>query len=180
MQHALIERLILDDQQRLSALQTLKELNLPDACIAAGFVRNLVWDYYQGHQIATPLNDYDIVYFDPQQPTKERDNVLLKRLQTLSPLPWQVKNQARMHIKNQDNAYQSTTDAMRYWPELETAVGVRLLDTSRLEFISPFPLQQVLSFSATLNPNFKSPCIFHQRVKTKGWLSTWPKLTINY
>ena len=39
-----IERWISQDGQRMAALEAARHLALPDWCLAAGFVRNLVWD----------------------------------------------------------------------------------------------------------------------------------------
>lgn len=39
------------------------DLKLPDGLIAAGFVRNLVWDHLHGKN-ATPLNDVDVIFYD--------------------------------------------------------------------------------------------------------------------
>lgn len=39
---------------------------------------------------------------------------------------WQVKNQALMHIKRQHSQFLSSADAILFWPEQETAVGVKL------------------------------------------------------
>lgn len=59
--------LIKEDRMRTEALGHVSELSLPQCYIAAGFVRNLVWDSLHG--LATPLNDVDVIYFDPQSQT---------------------------------------------------------------------------------------------------------------
>lgn len=43
-----IIELIKSDELRMRALYSARALNLPDWLIAAGFVRNLVWDYLFG------------------------------------------------------------------------------------------------------------------------------------
>ena len=57
-----IAELIEKDELRMTLLRAHHELSLPDSCIAAGFVRNLVWDYFHAYQEITPLNDVDVVY----------------------------------------------------------------------------------------------------------------------
>ena len=44
----------------------------------------------------------------------------------LEPAPWQVRNQARMHVWKDLPQHRSTADSMIYWLETVTAVGVRL------------------------------------------------------
>lgn len=52
------------DSIRMECLQAVRALNLPDWFIAAGFVRNAIWDHLHSLPM-TPLNDVDVVYFDP-------------------------------------------------------------------------------------------------------------------
>ena len=56
--------LIESDVLRLSALECVRLLDLPECYIAAGFVRNLVWDDLHHKSEPTPLNDVDVIYFD--------------------------------------------------------------------------------------------------------------------
>lgn len=58
-----IQELIQADPERMPLLKTVAALALPDCYIAAGFVRNMVWDYLHDYD-ATPLNDVDVVFFD--------------------------------------------------------------------------------------------------------------------
>lgn len=59
MQEDLIREWIADDPLRMRALQLAREQDLPDWCIAAGFVRNLGWDKLHGSETPTPLEDID-------------------------------------------------------------------------------------------------------------------------
>ncbi|GAB6262514.1 hypothetical protein PSSHI_27580 [Photobacterium sp. R1] len=60
------------DDLRMSVLAVVESLNLPQAYVGAGFVRNLVWDHLHGYSPPTPLNDVDVVYFDPSEQTQEK------------------------------------------------------------------------------------------------------------
>jgi hypothetical protein len=62
-----IIQLIKRDKLRLDALESVFLLNLPQCYLAAGFVRNLVWDYLHNKDSSTPLNDFDVIYFDPNE-----------------------------------------------------------------------------------------------------------------
>lgn len=170
--------IIQQDALRLSAIDALYSLNLPDSYLAAGFVRNAVWDYLHNKPEPTKLNDVDVIYFDAQEtePDKYRDYELsLSRL--VPNLNWQVKNQALMHIRNSDAPYKSSLDAMSYWPEKETAVGIRKLSTGRLDCASAFGFDSLFNLELTHN-NRRSLSIFEERVKSKAWLDTWPRLRV--
>jgi hypothetical protein len=83
-----------------------------------------------------------------------------------------------MHIRNNDKPYQSSLDAMSYWPEKETAIAVKQNLDGDIECISAFGLESLFDFKITQNPN-RSRDVFDQRVQSKNWLTHWPKLTIS-
>jgi hypothetical protein len=164
------------DRMRMESLVAVQQLNLPDCYIAAGFVRNLVWDNL--HQSKTPLNDIDVIYFDKNDRNKELAMKAEKQLaQSLPNLNWQVKNQAIMHIRNGDPAYQNSLHAMSFWPEKETAVGARLAQDGDIEIISAFDLKRLFSGSVSHNEK-RNKQIFEQRVDAKNWLRIWPNLKV--
>lgn len=88
-----IKQRIAQDHSRIRSLTALKTLKLPDSCITAGFVRNLVWDYLHGYDHSTPLNDYDVLFFDPCNINVSYERRLEGYLTQLLPLRWQVRNQ---------------------------------------------------------------------------------------
>ncbi|BDX08608.1 nucleotidyltransferase family protein [Planctobacterium marinum] len=163
------------DHFRMQVLRTVQTLGLPECYVAAGFLRNLVWD--QLHQKASSeLNDIDILYFNTVHSEDEKyaEHILLQQFPTVS---WDVKNQARMHLKHQHTPYASCAEAMSCWPEKETAVGVRLGSDQRCEFIAPWGLSFL--FDCCITWNTKRPLsLFQQRVESKQWLARWPRLTL--
>ncbi|WP_146531969.1 nucleotidyltransferase family protein [Vibrio cyclitrophicus] len=183
MIHPLTKRivtLIKQDPLRMKVLDYVAQLDLPQCYVAAGFVRNLVWDHQHGYASPTPLNDIDVIYFDPIDTSYESDlryEALLK--QRLPELNWQVRNQACMHTRNGDESYQGSLDAMSYWPEKETAVAVKQSLNGDIECIASFGLESLFDLQITPNPK-RSRDIFDQRVQSKGWLTQWPKLTISH
>mgnify|MGYP001209321069 FL=1 len=160
-------------------LELVRSLNLPDWCIAAGYVRNAVWDNLHRYEIRTPLDDVDILFYDRSNLSEEYEKTLEKRLKSVNPQPkWSVKNQARMHIRNNEPEYSSTEDAMKRWPETATAVGVRLTDAGRLQVIAPHGLEDLFGLNLRQSPFFKDREFFLSRVRNKGWLAIWPRLTL--
>ncbi|WP_299811192.1 nucleotidyltransferase family protein [uncultured Shewanella sp.] len=179
---------LLEDDYRLKALLIAEQLKLNDWMLAAGFVRNLVWDKL--HNIQTELNDIDFIYFDPNDISASRDSEIEAELNRVAPIyPWSVKNQARMHLRNQHQQYASSLDAMSYWPEKQTAVGVSCqlaafstsvdsIESAGLALHSPFDLSCLFDLSLQHNPKAKQ-ALFEQRLRLKGWLQSYPKLRDN-
>lgn len=173
-----IKQWILDDPLRASALIHAEELHLSDWCIAAGFVRNLVWDKLHGYGQSTPLADIDLIYFDPVNISAEFELTVENTLKEKSGLNWSVKNQARMHDRNADQPYRDTTHAMMHWVEIETAVGARLNNSGDIEIVAPFGLENLQNLTITLNQYRPKLEEFHARIEQKQWLKIWPQLRV--
>ncbi len=152
-------------------------LLLPDWCLAAGFVRNLIWDRLHGYETPTPLNDIDLIYFDKDHCSPEIDQKYEDRLKSFSNLPWSVKNQARMHIRNDDPAYLSTGDAMSYWVEVETAVGAKL-SGGKIQLVAPFGVGALMSKTISINKKRPKQDAYQERLNRKKWIEIWPDLKI--
>lgn len=165
------------DKQRMLALEQAATLGLPDWCIAAGFVRNLVWDRLYG--VNTPLNDIDVIYFQSADTAESTDIAFEQRLSARSNFDWSVKNQARMHHRNHDKPYSSTANSMRHWPELQTAIGVRLTANEELELVAPFGVALMFNGQINLNPFRPKIDDFNERMTKKCWLNIWPQLQVN-
>ena len=175
---AQLKQWIGEDAGRMTALSMAAEMQLPDWCLAAGFVRNLAWDRVHSYTSMTALNDIDLIYFDRSDITEEKDRCIEERLRNLCRLPWSVKNQARMHGRNKDDPYSSTADAMSYWVEVETAVGATLNQQGELHIVAPFGVESLFNCTVTLNPKRPKLHIFENRIAEKRWLEIWPRLAV--
>lgn len=173
-----IKQWLADDEGRMQALRLAQQCRLPDWCLAAGFVRNLVWDRLHGKVSATPFNDIDLIYYDFDNAEEAEDIRHEAYLRATSSLPWSVKNQARMHLGNDDTPYKNTSDAMSYWVEVETAIGVRLESSGELKIIAPFGVYALFNYTITLNAKRPKQKDFSRRVTQKGWLTQWPNLHV--
>src|SRR5687768_2181895 len=162
----------------MEQLRAARTLQLPDWCIAAGFVRNRVWDHLHGISPSRAPADIDVLYFDASNMSKEAEFALEARLGALLPsLPWQVRNQARMHVWKGLPPHKSTSDSMLYWLETVTAVGVRLEDDDRLTVIAPLGTDDLLNlrcrptdFGRTRRDEYEN------RMATKRWRELWPRV----
>jgi hypothetical protein len=165
----------------MAMLRTLASLDLPDAWIAAGAVRNAVWDALHGHAHATPLADVDVIWFDAAHAGAALDRRLERQLRDLSPgVRWSVKNRARMHRRNGDPRYADCLDAMRHWPETATCIAARLAHDGTIALCAPYGFDDLLGCVLRPTPYFASDrvAVFHDRVTTKRWQQTWPRLTV--
>ncbi|GLS91368.1 hypothetical protein GCM10007916_24370 [Psychromonas marina] len=173
-----IIQLLKQDRLRIEALDCLHQLHLPQCYLAAGFVRNLVWDHLHQKPMPTPLNDMDVIYYDANEVD---DQAYLKYetqlTQRMPQVNWQVRNQANMHIRNGDQPYQSSIDAMSYWPEKETALAIRKTDNGGYECVSAFGFESLFALQITYNPK-RQRSLFEHRVKSKQWLIKWSSLTV--
>jgi hypothetical protein len=160
-------------------LTMVRSLNLPDWCIAAGYVRNFVWDYLHGKAERTPLNDIDILYYDVSDELEDTEKRYEEQLRKQNQAyDWSVKNQARMHVRNHDDRYESSEAAMMRWPETVTAVGVTLDDHDEIRIVAPFGLNDLFDLIVRKSPYFKDSEYYLNRVNAKGWKEIWPRLKI--
>ena len=173
---------IASDPLRVQMLREVAALELPDCWIGAGFVRNCVWDHLHGFDTPTPFNDIDVIYFDTGNLSKEMEARIKAALAHNQPgVNWDVKNQARMHLENNDPPYASAVDALTFWPETATAIAVRLWDkaSDRLELAAPLGIEDLVHLRIRPTPAFVGKAaLFNQRMKAKNWQAIWPRLEV--
>ncbi|MSP88678.1 MAG: nucleotidyltransferase family protein [Alphaproteobacteria bacterium] len=172
-------RLIEAAPWRVAALEAVRALDLPDGWIGAGFVRAPVLDALHGYDRPTPLDDIDVIYFDPRQHSVALDmhweNVLQMRMPGL---PWSVHNQARMHMRNGDTPYRDMVDALSHWLETPTAVAVRI-GAAGSELLAPFGIDDLVGLTLRPTPaGRRKPTQFRERAVSKGWAARWSNLRL--
>ncbi|GGY71047.1 hypothetical protein GCM10011613_14500 [Cellvibrio zantedeschiae] len=69
----------------MQALSAAEQLGLESWCIGAGAVRNLVWDYLHGYTKPSELPYLDVVYFDSENLSAEREKELQQKLSQINP-----------------------------------------------------------------------------------------------
>lgn len=178
-----IVTLIQQDAQMTKIIQTAATLNLPDWWICAGFVRSKIWDTLHGFKTRTPISDVDVIYFDESKIKEDRDKELEKILRKQLPeVPWSVKNEAGMHLRNDIGPYTSAEDAISKFPETATAVAVKIDREDRLILTAPHGIEDLLNMEVKPTPFFertKARAVFYEeRIKKKNWQSIWPKVKV--
>jgi hypothetical protein len=173
-----IADIIAQDPVGMEQLRAVRTLGLPDWCIAAGFVRNRVWDHLHGSAPPRPPADIDVLFFDAGDVSKARETEYEGRLHSILPeAPWQVRNQARMHVWKGVPPHRDTADAMTHWLETVTAVGVRLEADGSLTVVAPLGTDDLLglrcrptAFGRTRRDEYEA------RIAAKRWRELWPKV----
>ena len=169
--------IITRDSWMMDKLEIVRSLGLNDCWIGAGFVRNKIWDVKHGKD-RSQLNDLDVIYFDKTTDSEREDLMIENRLIEIDPdFNWSVKNQARMHAKNNHLPYESCCDALSWWPETATSVAVRLSENNQIEYIAPYGLEDL--FQLVVRPTPKTSLeIYTARIEQKQWRKMWERLEI--
>jgi hypothetical protein len=169
----------------MKVLTTVRGCNLPDWFIGAGIIRNIVWDYLHKYTTRTPIDDIDVIFFDPNDLRKKRDQEVQQVLKGISPeVPWEATNQAAVH-KWYEEAFGykvepllSSEDAIGTWPETVTSIGIRLEKDNSLFVVAPFGLDDLFKIILRRNPRRVSLQQFRQRIIEKRIQEKWPMVTI--
>jgi hypothetical protein len=170
------------DPWRLACLEAVAALDLFDGWIGAGFVRSLVWDRLHGFPDPTPLADVDVLIFEPGSGRDRESEVAAALAGRLPEVPWSVKNQARMHVRNGDTPYCDTEDALRHWLETPTAVAARLTAGGKVEILAPCGLIDLFAPAVRPTPHARSRRdrlkAYRLRMAEKAWPATWPSVRV--
>ncbi len=166
------------DEWMMDILKAAQQLQLPDWWICAGFVRSKIWDTLHGFDERTVVPDIDVVYFDEVTIDEAEEKRLEEILHELLPdVPWSVKNEARMHVRNNMDPYSSTEDAIEKFPATATALGVKLSPDGDLILTAPHGVDDALNMIVRPTPHFRESAellkIYKHRVMDKNWLMRW-------
>lgn len=182
--HRLTE-LVRGDALLMAALHAVRELGLPSWCIGAGAVRNLVWDHLHGHSQPSALADVDVAHFDPTDLRPERDAELQAWLtERLPGLPWEVVNQAAVHLwypavfGQAVGPLRSLEEGLASWPEIATAVGVCMHADDTLQVIAPLGLDDLFAMVVRHNPRRVCGESYRQRLAQKRFTVRWPQVRV--
>jgi len=168
--------IIKNEEWLMELLKLTRSLNLPDWFFAAGVVRNTVWDVLHDYKERTPLNDLDLVYFDPSEKIKEEE--VEKKLKELRPeINWEVVNQATAHKFNNREKATSCCNSIAKWTETPTCIGVRLEKDDSITVCAELGLDDLMEMKVRPGPDTPQE-LYHQRMEKKQWKKIWPKLQI--
>lgn len=166
----------------MEALKEVHDLKLPDWYIAAGAIRNTIWNHLHNFQTNGYQQDIDVVYFDSSDMDGEGEKISEDILKKSSPnLKWEVVNQARAHLfkKGPPHPPKSSCESIAYWSETPTCVGIRLEDDGRITVCAPHGLTDLMNLIVRPVPRpYQNLSLYRKRAGEKRWEEFWPKLKI--
>ena len=165
-------------------LTIICNLGLKDSWLAAGSVRNFIWNLLSDKSPFDHETDVDVIFFDPDISYEETVSLEKKLREDFPQYQWELKNQVYMHQHSPHTApYTSSRDAMSKYPERCTAIGLRLNEDSTLELFAPYGLEDILKFQVHPTPHFLENedrmKLYQTRLSKNNWQEKWKNLTFS-
>ena len=102
----------------MAILTIIRDLGLKDSWLAAGSVRNFIWNLLSDKSPFDSETDVDVIFFDPDVSYEETVSLEKKLREDFPQYQWELKNQVYMHLHSPHTApYTSSCDAMSKYPE---------------------------------------------------------------
>lgn len=178
-----LRSLVRQEDRLMRILETVRRVNPPEWIVAAGAIRNMVWDRLSGYASPSQLGDVDVLYFEKESSLVDRDvSAELARLQPEH--RWEAANQAVIHewllveFGIEVRPLRSSAEGLATFSETATAVGVRLETDDSLAVVASAGLEDLFSLILRPNPRCPDPGLFDPRLATKGFQRRWPNLRI--
>lgn len=144
-----------ENHDMMAILTIIRDLELKDSWLAAGSVRNFIWNLLSDKSAFDRETDVDVIFFDPDVSYEETLAIENKLREDFPQYQWELKNQVYMHQHSPHTApYRNSCDAMSKYPERCTAVGLRLHTDATLELFAPYGLEDILNFQVAPTPHF--------------------------
>lgn len=138
-----------------------------------------------GRPTGTGINDYDLIYYDERELSKEAEQfteLRVRRLLPDLPAPVEVRNQARVHLWFEEyfgipyTPLSSADEAIDRYASKTHAVGISLGEDGRLNIYAPFGLQDI--FDMVIRPNYVLPNKPTHDRKSERAKSIWPEVEV--
>ena len=142
--------------------------------LTGGVLRNSIWNKLHLREESIFTDDCDIIYYN-KDINKYHEKLIEDFLHNLSPnINWSVKNQARMHIRNNHAQYQNINDALKCFPETASSIAI----SGSWDIIAPYGFNDIMNLK--LQPTqfcwINELEVYMKRVENKRWLSNFPML----
>ncbi|OHS87846.1 hypothetical protein HMPREF3237_02760 [Streptococcus sp. HMSC34B10] len=172
-----------ENQDMMAILTIIRDLELNDSWLAAGSVRNFIWNLLSDKPDFDRDTDVDVIFFDPDVSYEETLAIERQLKKDFPQYQWELKNQVYMHQHSPHTPpYRNSCDAMSKYPERCTAVGLRLQADATLELFAPYGLEDILDFQVRPTPHFLENQdrmqLYQQRLSKKNWREKWKNLTV--
>ena len=166
----------------MKILTIIRDLGLKDSWLAAGSVRNFIWNLLSDKPAFDRETDVDVIFFDPDLSYEETLAIENKLREDFPQYQWELKNQVYMYQHSpHTKPYVNSCDAMSKYPERCTAVGLRWHADATLELFAPYGLEDILNFQVCPTPHFSENQdrmkLYQKRLSKKNWREKWKNLT---
>lgn len=181
---AALTQIVTDTPWLLEAFVAVQEVGPAGAYVAAGAIRDTVWNHITGRPSAAPYADVDVVYWNDAEPADAANTHEARLKAALPALDWEVTNQATIHLWHSRargisvSPHATVSEGLATWPETATAVGVRLNSNGNIQVLAPFGLADLFALRLRHNPAQAGPEVFWARIEAKRWLQRWPELKV--
>ena len=149
-----------ENKDLITILDYICELNLPNFYITAGSIFQTIWNYYDQKPLNFGIKDIDIIYYDPNNLSKEYEkkleNKIIEHFKALNlNYEFDIHNEARMHLwkkenENKDiNQYKNSEDAIDQWIATVHSIGITK-ENDNIKVYAPYGLSDI--FSKTIRP----------------------------
>jgi hypothetical protein len=178
-----LERLVRTNPVANAILMGARQFSLPSWYLGAGAVAQTVWNNLHGFDAFAGIKDYDLVYFDEDDLTREAEQAVEDRVRALFAdlnVNVDVTNEARVHVWYAErfgrsiSPYGSSEAAIATWPTTATSVGVR--HDGGFAVCAPYGLSDL--FGMVVRPNKVIVPRSVYEAKAARWAAVWPKLTV--
>jgi hypothetical protein len=179
------EAIVRRDPNLMCLLRRFREIALPQWRLVAGCLYQTVWNILTGRPRGTGIQDYDLIYFAPDDLSWEAEDAAIRRVVDATSGcagPVQVRNQARVHLwfeRRFGTPYpplSSADEALQRYASLVHAVGVRLEPDDRLDIAAPFGLDDL--FGMIIRPNRTIENAASHTRKAARAKAIWPELAV--
>lgn len=180
-----LKKILLKNQILIKTLEILRNTNLPNWYIGGGAIPQIAWNYYHGFDLNYAINDFDIVYFDKNDLSKETEKKREKKIQKNylgCPVKLEAVNEARTHLWYEKDfgrkiePYTCTEHAIYSFPTTASAVGITLNKNNGLVVFAPHGLTDLFGLIVRANKIKITKDIYEK--KCNRWKKVWLKLTI--
>lgn len=166
-------------------LRRTPELGFREWYLGAGCIAGTVWNALHGFEVTAHIKDFDLVYFDAEDPSYAAEDEYIRRARSMFrdlPAPLEIRNEARVHLWYADrfgkeiDPYPSLDAAIASWPTTATSIGVRRSADGTLVTYAPFGLEDVMGMIVRPNKALVTREVYESKVTR--WATCWPRLTI--
>jgi uncharacterized protein len=169
----------------MRALRAARAVDPPDWYIGGGIIREWVWNRLHGFARRVPVRDVDLVFFDPNSLTSDRERRIQDAVTVQAPdICWEVTNQAGAHLWYPEvfgvelDPLSCSADAVGTWAETATAIAIRLLANDRIEVVAPCGLEDLFGLICRRNPRLISIEQYRRRVQNQRIARRWPRVQV--